>query len=388
MSSSRPVVLLIGPTPPPFQGVSILTSQLLGSVLAKEFHLLHVDTTDRRSMANSEHLDFRNIYLALLHGVRSWWSMLRYRPDIVYVPISQNALAFLRDGLFMVPARWCGAKLIIHLHGGAFDRFYQNAGVLTKSAVRFCLRRVDLGIVLCEKFKGIFGDLLPAERVAIVENGLPDAFCDQDCSSRPTTPDKLRVLYVGTMMDPKGFSDLVHAVPLVIREVPEVEVLFVGDGTGFAECGQAHAWIAEHGLESHIKFLGPKWGEEKKRALLGADVFCFPPRNLHEGQPLVIIEAMSAGLPIVTTRSGANESMLGEDGALYAKDKDPEDLARHLIELLKDPERRRQMGVRNRQRFVQFYTAGSFAANLGAAFNVALGLSHTKTSRAPQPNAA
>src|SRR5262249_39568231 len=151
--------------------------------------------------------------------------MLRYRPDIVYLPISQNALAFLRDSLFMVPAPWFGAKLIIHLHGGAFDRFYQNANVLTKLLIRFCLHRVDLGIVLSEKFKGIFGTLLPAERVAIVENGLSDEFRDQDCASRPMTRDKLRVVFLGTMMDAKGFADLVHAVPFVIRKVPDVEVV-------------------------------------------------------------------------------------------------------------------------------------------------------------------
>jgi glycosyltransferase involved in cell wall biosynthesis len=193
------------------------------------------------------------------------------------------------------------------------------------------------------------------------------------------TGNKLHVIYLGTMMESKGFVDLVYAAPLVVREVPDVEFVLVGDGRGFAEYDRVQAWVAEQRLEEHVKFFGPKWGEEKKRALLNADVFCFPARNLHEGQPLVIIEAMSAGLPIVTTRSGANENTLGAEGALYARSKDPGDLARQLLLLLKDPEKRRQMGTHNRQRFVELYTVDSFAANLGAAFNRVLGISGPKS---------
>ena len=388
VSSSKPVVLFIGPTPPPYQGISVLTFHLLNSALAHEFCLVHIDTSDRRSMANSEHLDFSNVYLALLHGVRCWWNMLRHRPDVVYLPISQSALGFLRDSLFMVPARWFGAKLVIHLNGGAFARFYENAGALTRSMIRFCMHRVDLGIVLCEKFKGIFGDLLPAERVAIVENGLPDEFGEPLLSSKSTPRNKLQVVYLGTMMESKGFVDLVHAAPFVVREVPDVEFVLVGDGKGFPEYARAQAWVAERGIEEHVKFVGPKWGEGKKHALFNADIFCFPTWYPYEGQPLVIIEAMSAGLPVVTTRHAANEATLGEEGALYAKIKDPEDLAAQLVKLLKDPERRRQMGARNRQRFVELYTVDSFAANLAAAFNRVLGISSPTPSQAPQPNAA
>lgn len=388
MPPSKTVVLFIGPTPPPYQGISVLTHHLLNSRLAQDFELVHLDTSDRRSMANSERLDVTNAYLALLHGVRCWWKMLRHRPDVVYLPISQSALGFLRDSLFMVPARWCGAKLVIHLNGGSFGRFYQNAGAFTRSMMQFCTRRVDLGIVLCEKFRGIFGDLLPQECVAIVENGLPDEFPDHHRPEPPQASDKLRVVYLGTMIESKGFVDLVHSAPSVVSQVPNVEFILVGDGTGFAEFDRAKAWVTEQGLEGHVKFAGPKWGEQKKQALLSADVFCFPTWYPHEGQPLVIIEAMSAGLPMVTTRHAANESTLGEQGALYANNRDPEDLAAKLVQLLKDPERRRKMGVSNRQRFVELYTVDSFAANLGAAFHRVLGVSHPTPSPATQTNVA
>lgn len=345
------------------------TNCLLHSSLADRFQLIHLDTSDRRPMDNSERLDFTNVYLALLHGLRFWMLLIARRPRIVYVPISQNALGFVRDSLFMVPARWLGARLVIHLHGGWFDRFYKSANPLLRMLVRYCMARVDLAIVLHERFRDIFGELLPASRVRVVENGIEDDFAGYRAARNSVERERLRVLFISLLVESKGFIDLLHAVPAVVSEIPDVEFFFIGDGTGYPEFERARSWVVERRLESHVKFLGPKWGEEKKQAFLNADVLAFPTWYQYEGQPRVVIEAMAAGLPVVTTRHGAIEDTLGEDGAVYVCPRNPEDLAGKLIALLKDPARRTAMGRRNRMRFVERYTVEHFATNLGAAFS-------------------
>ena len=380
-SPAKPAVVLIGPTPPPHQGVAVLTDYLLHSSLADNFRLIHLDISDRRPMNNSEHIDFMNVYLALMHGLRLWVLLLTERPRIVYVPVSQNALGFLRDSLFMIPARWLRARLVIHLHGGAFDRFYGSTNYFIRMLVRFCLSRVDLAVVLNEKFRGIFGELLSSSRITVVENGMVDEFADSGPVRHPSETDRLRVLFLSTLVESKGFVDLLHAVPAILSQVPEVDFILVGDGTGYPEFEKARAWVAERGLQDHVEFLGPKWGEEKNRILLGADVFAFPTWYPYEGQPCVVIEAMAAGLPIVTTRHAAIESTLGETGALYVRPRDPDDLAAQLISLLKDPDLRAAMGQKNRRRFLQRYTVDVFAGNLASAFRQALGLSAAN----PQP---
>src|SRR5580704_10916000 len=90
--SSQPSILFIGPTPPPHQGVAVTTDCLLHSSLSGNFRIIHLDISDRRTMDNCGHLDFGNVYLALVHGARFLALFFRERPDIVYVPISQNAL--------------------------------------------------------------------------------------------------------------------------------------------------------------------------------------------------------------------------------------------------------------------------------------------------------
>lgn len=387
-SSGQPSVLVIGPTPPPQQGMTVATDCLLHSSLAKKFHLIHLDTSDRRPMNNAGHLDFWNIYLACKHGVKFLAWLIGKRPDLVYVPIAQNALGFLRDSLFLIPAPRLGAKLIIHLHGGAFDRFYQSAGLLTRMLVRYCLSRVDGAVVLNEKFRNIFGELVPRERIVVVENGIVDDFAPCGPVRRPRQGQPLRVLFLSTLVESKGFMDLLRAVPAVLSQIPGVEFLFVGDGTGYPETERARAWVAERGLQEHIKFLGPKWGEEKKRILLDADVFAFPTWYPYEGQPLVVIEAMSAGLPIVTTRHAAIENTLGAGGALYVQPRHPEDVAAKLTALLGDPSLRAEMGRYNRRRFSEHYTVDCFARNLGAGFTAVLDRTPADPAEVAQAKAA
>src|SRR6266849_5885256 len=100
----KPRVLIIGPSPPPYNGMSIATELVLNAV-RDEVSAVHLDTADRRGLSNVGKLDMVNILLAVYHGIKFLWLVTVKRPDIVYVQIAQDWLAFLRDCLFLVPAR-------------------------------------------------------------------------------------------------------------------------------------------------------------------------------------------------------------------------------------------------------------------------------------------
>jgi glycosyltransferase involved in cell wall biosynthesis len=80
-------------------------------------------------------------------------------------------------------------------------------------------------------------------------------------------------------------------------------------------------------IDSYVKFLGPRTGDEKIRIFQESDVFAFPTWYPLEGQPVAILEAMAAGLPVVTTRHATIPDILGEDGALCVNKQDPVDIA-------------------------------------------------------------
>ena len=98
---SRPRLIVVGPLPPPTHGVTISTSLVLANPFLRErFVLVHLDTSDRRTHENIGHWEFTNIRLGLTNLVQLA-GLLRGERGIVYLPISQNVAAFLRDSLFV-----------------------------------------------------------------------------------------------------------------------------------------------------------------------------------------------------------------------------------------------------------------------------------------------
>ena len=105
MSDTQKTIILVGPLPPPIHGVTISTERLLNSELSKKFKLIHLDTSDHRTVDNIGAFDFTNIWLALKSYFVLIYYCLKYRPKIVYIPISQTYLGFMRDSFYIMAPR-------------------------------------------------------------------------------------------------------------------------------------------------------------------------------------------------------------------------------------------------------------------------------------------
>lgn len=369
---SKPKILVIGPTPPPAHGVAVYTQTLLNSDLVENFQIFHLDISDRRTLANVGKFDVRNALLALRHGLQFLWLLVSVRPQIIYLPLSEMKLGFVRDCLFLIPARLFRRRVVVHLHGGFFDTLYANSNLVLRWFTWFCLSRVTLTIVLGESFRSKLEGLVRPERVRVVRCGIgPEIFEAAKRGSGQRKNGKRRVLYLGTLVESKGFLDLVYAIPQVVKEVQDVEFLFVGDDS-LPEARAAKEWVLKNSLSPFVRFLGPRYGAEKVQHLLAATILAFPTWYPLEGQPIVLIEAMSAGLPILTTRHATIPEILGEDGALYVKQRDPIDIAEKLCILLRDEELQRKIGQTNQQRFLQSHTVERLCGRLGEVFEEAL----------------
>jgi len=334
---------------------------------------VHLDISDRRpSLANVGRLDLLNVILALYHGLKFQWMLLRDRPELIYLPISETNLGFLRDCLFMVPARLFRYRVVVQMHGGHFDTLYAKANPALKWLMRFCLGRVNRAVILGQAFRSKLNGLVLPERIRVVPIGIPSAIYEAAKNgTRATGNGKHTVLFLGTLVESKGFVDLLRAVPSVLKRRKDVQFVFVGDDS-LPETRTAQEWVSQRGVEAYVKFTGPKWGAEKIDAFLEADTFAFPTWYPLEGQPIVLLEAMSAGLPILTTRHATIPDMLGEEGAVYVNQHDPEDIAAKLCFLLENDELRVRMINANRQKFLQLHTVESFVRNMQGVWEEAL----------------
>ena len=104
MTGGRERVLFLGPLPPPFMGPTVATDIILSSKLAEEFDLEHVDTSDHRELTRLAALDFTNFRLAFQHYLRLLGRLFAGGVRLVYIPISQTTIGFLRDAVFIMLA--------------------------------------------------------------------------------------------------------------------------------------------------------------------------------------------------------------------------------------------------------------------------------------------
>src|SRR5215216_6609 len=114
---TKPKVLILGKLPPPYMGPAIATEILLNSGLKDQFELLHVNTKANDSLAtlgkwNVSKL-FRNagIYFRMLGAI------VKHRPQLVLIPISQTTTGFLKDFFFIALARFTFRKVLLQLRG-------------------------------------------------------------------------------------------------------------------------------------------------------------------------------------------------------------------------------------------------------------------------------
>ncbi len=152
------------------------------------------------------------------------------------------------------------------------------------------------------------------------------------------------VLGVGRLAPQKGFATLLAAAARWRDLTPEPVVVIVGDGPLET---QLKSQAAALGLS--VRFAGPR--PDVPALLASAAVFVLP--SAWEGQPLVLQEALRAGVPVVATRAGGTPEITGEDAALLVPPGDPERLAAAVRSVLADPalaaRLRRAAGERGRR---------------------------------------
>jgi glycosyltransferase involved in cell wall biosynthesis len=344
----KPPLIIVGPLPPPVHGVAVSTDLALQNPLLRErFDVEHIDTTDRRPVSTMQRWDVTNVVLGL-RNVRQLLKRLRSRRGIVYLPLSAYLGAFLRDSIFIQVSALAGWSVAVHIRNSTFRDFYDARHPLAKWWIRVTLARISTVAVLGPRMRPAFDGLVPQDRVAVVPNGTPDV-------PRLDVPrDPNLVLYLSNLLRRKGVVEAVEAALMVVRQVPEARVLFVGEWED--ELLEQELVDRARPGGDRIRFQPPTTGEEKEKLLQSCSVLLFPPKE-KEGHPRIVLEAICRGIPLVTTdRATITDTVTDGDGAFVLDRPDPVKLSERVVQLLADQQLREETGRAARSRYESAYT--------------------------------
>jgi len=366
-----PRIFVIGPVSPPIHGQSVAIEQVLNSELSRIYEFSLFNKSSQFSKVDDEGR-FRIVkFLRDIEFIlKLCLNLIRKAPSICYLSLAQSRLGIIRDS-FIINICSTFSNVIIHLHGGAFRIQFDKLSPFEKWFVGFSLKRVSKVIVLSERFKSIFADLVMASNVRIIRNGLPD-FQGERYSNIRSFKNDLHILFLSNLQPEKGLWDVISSLGcLKSLNIPFTATLagpFPNDNIRYRTLNL----IADLGLEENIELPGIVTGQVKADLFARAGVFVFLPSQI-EGQPLVIIEALMAGLPIIATDQGSiSEMVVDQDNGFVVPVHDIESVVEKIALLYKYPNLRFEMGEKSRQRFADEYTEGHYLSKLKNLFDEVL----------------
>lgn len=340
--------LLCGPAVPS-------ASLLLGGDPSAATRARHVPLAMERAISPRADLAALVRYTRIVRAVR---------PDVVHAH-SSKAGAIARLGKLVHPR----IPVLYTPHGFAFAGFFEHERERTayreaERALGPLTRRV---VAVCRAEARLASSVFPASRIRVVHNGIdvvdggpPDRRV-QALSSRGAIVSSVTQLRPG-----KGVETLIDALPAVIARHAQVQLVIVGDGP---QRTALEARAHDRGVAAAVHFLGEH--ADPSAVLRASDVFVLP--SWAESFPYVVLEAMSARLPIVSTDvGGIGEAIVDGESGLLVAPRDPAAISRALLALLGDESLRTRLGDTARAVVARDFTRAGMIARLADVYEEVL----------------
>jgi len=335
-SARLPRVLLVGPCPPPplrggvEKGVALLLESPTGKGTSMRVFNNFRPRVPGRMALERVHYQWGK--------VKSFYSELHDHPvDLVHVKTS-SGINFHQNALFCLVSRLSGVPVLLQIHCGKFEAFYNRSGRAAKAWIRWHLSKATRVAVLSDAWRQRILGIAPHSAVTVVPNGLSESEMRSLMEHGPRS--KAQILFLGTGNEDldreKGLEDLVFALPRVMRERPEAS--WVLAGLGDPEKVQAaitrdcpSAALARE----RVSCMGIVTDEERLKYFRQSSILVLP--SYFENMPNVLLEAMAAGMGIIATDVGAVREMLqGGRGGLLITPGDREALEKALMQILEN----------------------------------------------------
>ena len=297
------------------------------------------------------------------------WKLCRYlrreRIDLIH---SHNPMAHLYGS---VASMVTGIPQIqtVHGRGSPMARNHQRRAWLRRTLTHLTQKMVAVSLDVERKLIDV--DRLPPSKILTILNGIDtetirpvDPITKRQLRRERGIPDEALVIgSVGRLAPEKNYPLLVEAVAKVLQQAPTVYLLLVGDGIERTIIEKA---VATYQVNHRCLLAGVQ--AQPSLWLQCCDLFCLSSNT--EGTSISLLEAMACGVPVVVTDVGGNREIVQPPTCgLIVPARDPQALAKVSLELLRDPLRRKQMGVVGRQRVIQNFSVEIMTQNYARLYD-------------------
>lgn len=331
-------VLILGEFPPnTFTGISMVNQSVFDILIENGFTVRKIDESVWNLSSISKAFWYVNRYAILLK------CLLHSRIEILYTNFPISVFGLVRFLLVCWLTKIVSSKTRItgHIHRGDLLRFYQSS-FINRLLFRLGLRNCHKVVVLSKKYLHELNSVSPKSDAFV----LPNTSSFEEKTRLTNCEYKRQFLCISNFIETKGIEDLID--------------VFIQDefsGYNLILSGKVYQQEFFKRIKAkstpNIKFVLSPVRDELKQLLLGSDCFVMPSWN--EGLPIVILEAISAGLPVIATKVGSISEILGDDYPFLVSPQSSTEMAR-AVKAFDSCSGKKELGLQMKNRYMESFS--------------------------------
>ncbi|HWD90597.1 MAG TPA: glycosyltransferase family 4 protein [Mucilaginibacter sp.] len=256
----------------------------------------------------STYKSFENDFAKILYFIKQAIKIPhRLRIDkniqIVHIHGSHSASLYRKFIVFLFAKRLFRKKVIYHIHSGSYDVVFQNSGAIPRWIIRTMVNQSDMIICLSNFWFRFFAENFKPNRLTVVNNVVNSSSSSIVLPRRPGSVTNF--LFLGRVNDGKGIFDLLDILSSKADFFVDRLKLYIG---GDGEIERLETYVRNNNLGAIVEYIGWVDAAKKEEYFLKSHIFILP--SYIEGLPVSLLEAMSYGMPIISTNVGGIPEIL------------------------------------------------------------------------------
>lgn len=325
--------------------------------LAKLGHDIHIITSLDKGLPNEEYMDGFLIHrIKLIEGPR-FLRLIFYWISILFIVKSIDPCIIHVQGLPLAPAAFCsrllfGKRYIIWCRSSNWykestDSLQEKVYNIVSSKIlyKLSMNYAEYVLALTRSMSTEINKYNIGNKVLVIPNGIDIDVFDSVCVRSQKFNNNFIVLWVGRFRTEKGIEYLIRAMLFLVGRIKNIRLLLIGEGPMELKLKELTKKL---NLDEFIVFIGKVPNEKIPEYMLYSDVFVLP--SITEGFPLVLLEAMASGLPIIASRvDGIPEIIQDGKNGFLVEPANPNAIAQSILKIYTDCQLKNEISSYNKE---------------------------------------
>lgn len=359
MKKNNNNILFLLHLPPAVHGVSMVGELIKSSKIINDtFDARYINLLVSRSIDETGKTKVLKLWRFLVSWFKLLFELTKSKPTLCYFALSNSGSAFYKDVTLVFLLRFFKVKTVFHIHSKNIKK--NESKKIYYLLYKYVFKKSSV-IILSKYLYDDVKTFVSMEQLYICPNGVEDTMKKNEAKiEKKTGP--IKILFLSNLIIQKGVFVLIEACEILRNKGYTFSCDFVG-GEGDVSVKQFRNEVEKRGLSETVKYLGKKYGKDKNTVYKSADVFVLPTSN--DCFPLVLLEAMQYGLPVISTIEGGIPDIVDNNITGFMVEQDnPNDLADKLEILINNYALRKQMGNAGRKKYEKEFTLQAFEEKL------------------------